>query len=270
MKWREFGNTGIHVSPLGLGTVKLGRDQGVKYPNSFTIPDDTAASELITLASELGINLIDTAPAYGNSEQRLGKLLKNQRKKWIICSKVGEEFEQGHSFFDFSAKHTRMSIERSLKRLQTDYIDIILLHSDGNDLSVIQQGDALRELEKAKQAGLIRAFGVSTKTPEGGLLAAKETDAVMLTYNLEYRDEEPVLDFCRQTNKASLIKKAFASGHICQNTADDSLSPIQRSMNFIFSHRGVSSAIIGTINPQHLKDNVAAANQALEMLVSKP
>ena len=89
---RPFGDTGIEVSPIGLGTVKLGRDQGVKYPNGFTIPDDKAASDLIALARDLGINLIDTAPAYGVSEERLGPLLKGQRQNWVICSKVGEEF----------------------------------------------------------------------------------------------------------------------------------------------------------------------------------
>lgn len=60
---RPLGSTGLSISPLGLGTVKLGRDQGVKYPNGFSIPDDAQACQLLTLARELGINLIDTAPS---------------------------------------------------------------------------------------------------------------------------------------------------------------------------------------------------------------
>ena len=264
MQQRQFGSTGITVSPLGLGTVKLGRDQGVKYPTDFIIPDDKQAATLIALAQEHGINLIDTAPAYGNSEQRLGKLLKDQRHNWVICSKVGEEFNGEQSYFDFSAAHTRMSIERSLKRLQTDFIDIVLVHSNGDDVSIIQHEDVLQELAKAKHEGLIRAFGISTKTVSGGLLAAKHTDAVMVTYNLDYREEERVLDYCRDAGKAVLIKKAFASGHICNNDTDNLLSPVQRSMNFIFSHLGVSSVIVGTINPQHLVDNIEAANKALK------
>jgi aryl-alcohol dehydrogenase-like predicted oxidoreductase len=67
---RPLGSTGLMVSPLGLGTVKLGRDQGVKYPNGFTIPDDQQARALLNQARGLGINLIDTAPAYGISEER--------------------------------------------------------------------------------------------------------------------------------------------------------------------------------------------------------
>ena len=111
---RPLGSTGLRISPLGLGTVKLGRDQGVKYPNGFSIPDDAQARQLLTLARELGINLIDTAPAYGTSEQRLGPLLRGQRDQWVIVSKVGEEFENGQSRFDFSPAHTRLSVERDL------------------------------------------------------------------------------------------------------------------------------------------------------------
>ncbi len=96
--------TQLDVSVLGLGTVKLGRDKGVKYPEAFTIPDDQAALALLQQAWNLGINLIDTAPAYGNSEQRLGELLPQLPHDWIICSKAGELFnsDTGESSFDFS------------------------------------------------------------------------------------------------------------------------------------------------------------------------
>jgi aryl-alcohol dehydrogenase-like predicted oxidoreductase len=259
MKQRQFGNTGILVSPLGLGTVKLGRDKGVKYPERFTIPDDKSAGHLIALAKDMGINLIDTAPAYGNSEERLGTLLKGQRQDWVICSKVGEEYSDGRSSFDFSAKHTRFSIERSLQRLKTDMIDIVLVHSNGDDLDIINHEEVLAELDRCKQQGLIRSFGVSTKTVEGGLCAAEKTDAVMATFNLDYRDEQAVIDFCGKHQKGLLIKKAFASGHLCQQSKD----PVQASMDFIFSHQGVSSVIVGTINPQHLQENVAAVEKSL-------
>src|SRR5690606_6686077 len=138
---RPLGDTGLLVSPLGLGTVKLGRDQGVKYPNGFSIPDDAAARALLAQARELGINLIDTAPAYGVSEERLGPLLRGSRQDWVIVSKVGEEFENGASRFDFSAAHTRFSVERSLRRLETDVIDLMLVHSDGNDLAILDRGE---------------------------------------------------------------------------------------------------------------------------------
>ncbi len=87
---RPLGRTDIKVSALGLGTVKIGRDEGVKYPQKFTIPDDSAVKNLFSLARELGINLIDTAPAYGNSEERLGQLLSH-RHEWVIVTKTGED-----------------------------------------------------------------------------------------------------------------------------------------------------------------------------------
>ena len=124
---RELGDTGLTVSALGLGTVKIGRDQGVKYPTPFSIPDDDAVRDLLARARELGINLIDTAPAYGRSEERLGQLLRD-RQDWVIVSKVGEEFSDGDSHFDFSPAHTRASVERSLRRLNTDYIDLYQYH----------------------------------------------------------------------------------------------------------------------------------------------
>ena len=155
---RPLGNTGLIVSPLGLGTVKLGRDQGVKYPNGFTIPDDAAARALLDQARALGINLIDTAPAYGVSEQRLGPLLRGQREDWVIVSKVGEEFENGQSRFDFSPAHTRLSVERSLQRLETDRIDLVLVHSDGNDVAILRDSgvyETLAELKRECQVRLV-------------------------------------------------------------------------------------------------------------------
>lgn len=260
MKLRDVGSTGIQVSPIGLGTVKLGRNQGVKYPKGFELPDDAHALKLIELAKEQGVNLIDTAPAYGISEERLGGLLKGQRQDWIICSKVGEEFTDGQSHFDFSPEHTRYSIERSLKRLRTDVIDLVLVHSDGNDLDIINNAGTLDALSDLKQRGLIRAFGMSTKTVEGGLLAAEKSDCVMVTYNLEHDEEEPVLDYCATNNKGAFIKKALASGHIAIQDGED---PVQSSMDFLFAHSGVTSAIIGTITPAHLSDNIAKARKAL-------
>lgn len=253
---RPLGSTGLRVSPLGLGTVKLGRDQGVKYPNGFTIPDDREAQMLLKLARDLGINLIDTAPAYGTSEERLGPLLRGQRHEWVIVSKVGEEFEGGQSRHDFSAEHTRLSVERSLKRLETDFIDLVLVHSDGNDLAVLNDSGVYQALAELKQQGKIRGYGFSGKTVEGGLLALREGDCAMVTYNLNEQSEKPILDYAASHGKAILVKKALASGHVCLSPGVD---PVQASFELLFAHPGVASAIVGTINPLHLAHNVATA-----------
>ncbi|WP_120994234.1 aldo/keto reductase [Stutzerimonas urumqiensis] len=251
---RPLGSTGLRVSPLGLGTVKLGRDQGVKYPTGFTIPDDRQARHLLSMARDLGINLIDTAPAYGNSEERLGHLLRGEREAWVIVSKVGEEFEDGQSRFDFSAAHTRHSVERSLKRLGTDYLDLVLVHSNGDDLAILNDTPVYETLATLKQEGKIGGYGFSGKTVDGGMQALHDGDCAMVTYNLERREEAAVIDYAAAHGKGILVKKALASGHLCLDRED----AVRLSFELLFDRPGVASAIIGTINPQHLSDNVAS------------
>ncbi|HEY7884943.1 MAG TPA: aldo/keto reductase [Cellvibrionaceae bacterium] len=258
---RTLGRTGISISAVGLGTVKLGRNTGMKYPAAYDLPSDQQAHSLLAMARDTGINLIDTAPAYGTSEERLGQLLKGQQHDWVICSKVGEEFDGNRSHFDFSAAHARHSLTRSLKRLGRDWIDILLVHSDGNDSDIIRNTDIIDSLQRFKQEGLIRAFGLSTKTVEGGLLAAEVSDCVMVTYNRAYRAEAQVLDRCLQLGCGALLKKALASGHLPDNCGD----PIAASIDFALAHPGVSSAIIGTLNPQHLQEITEKACRALEL-----
>jgi aryl-alcohol dehydrogenase-like predicted oxidoreductase len=255
--------TQLDVSVLGLGTVKLGRDKGVKYPEAFTIPDDEAALALLQQAWDLGINLIDTAPAYGNSEQRLGELLPQLPHDWIICSKAGEQFDanSGESHFDFSPDAIIRSVEQSLQRLNREVIDIVLIHSDGNDVPIIEQHRALVTLNELKQQGLIAATGISSKTVDGGLLGLQQSDIVMVTHNLAYQDEQIVIDTAKQLNKAIFIKKAFASGHLPANSTKDSVSA---SFEMIFANPAVASVVVGTINPVHLADNVAKAIQAID------
>ncbi len=251
MEKRAFGNTGLWVSPIGLGTVKIGRNQLVKYPQAFEIPDDDAVKKLLMTALELGVNLIDTAPAYGNSEERLGKLLPGNRSDWHIVTKVGEEFIDGQSFFDFSEKHMRFSIERSLKLLKTEYLDAVLVHSNGDDLDIINRFGALDILADIKAKGLIRSYGMSTKTIEGGLLALERSDVVMAAYNLQDTREKPIFEKAAELGKAMLVKKAFASGHL--HSPESALETFQQ----IFTMSAVSSIVIGTCNPKHLEENVS-------------
>ena len=127
---KAIADTGVNVSPLGLGTVKLGRDKAVKYPEGFKIPDDKQAADLLALSWDLGINLIDTAPAYGHSEQRLGQLLKHQSHEWLIATKAGEYFDSqsGESRYDFRPESIISSVENSLKLLQREVLDLSLIH----------------------------------------------------------------------------------------------------------------------------------------------
>ncbi len=273
----QLGKTELKVSRLGLGTVKFGRNQGVKYPTSFDLPNDQDAQKLLHCARDLGINLLDTAPAYGVSEERLGYLLRNDRKYWVIGTKAGEEFTTNHlgegtSTFDFSRKALRLSVERSLRRLRTDYLDIVLIHSDGKDVTLIEQHQVLTTLADLKREGWIRAFGMSTKTPEGGLLCAREADLVMTTFDAEQEADHQLMLACKTHNTGVFLKKIFNSGSMfklgeCEgddNQADPQPNaPIEAQMKVIFAQAAVNSAIIGTINCAHLKNNVQSALLAL-------
>ena len=259
-----IAETGLAVSPLGLGTVKLGRTAGVKYPDSFKIPDDVQTLKLLSEASELGINLIDTAPSYGNSEQRLGQLLPKLNREWVIATKVGELFNAdiAQSHYNFTAEFIKQSVVQSLKNLRRDVLDIVLIHSDGNDQHIIQHLGVLEILNDLKQQGLIRATGMSTKTVNGGLLAIQQSDIAMVMHNSGYQDEQAVLDQAATSNKAVFIKKALNSGHLARSSSVT--DPVQASFDTIYQNPAVTSIVIGTITPSHLTSNVSKAVKALE------
>ncbi len=252
-----LGQTELNVSKIGLGTVKFGRNQGMKYPSSFELPSDKEIKHLIAIAKEMGVNLLDTAPAYGLSEERLGKALNaHYRPDWIIASKVGEEFIKGQSLFDFSKEHINLSVERSLKRLKTDYLDIVLVHSDGNDLERIDNDLVFESLATLKKRGLIRYFGMSSKTIDGGIKTIEQSDLAMVTFNPLEQDEKAVIDRALELNKGIFIKKAFVSGHLDKIAETN---PIEEALRLVLQTPGVSSLITGTINPKHLQETLAFA-----------
>lgn len=257
---RALGSTGLEVSCLGLGTVKFGRNEGVKYPKRFSLPTDREIEQLLDIAQKEGINLLDTAPAYGSSEQRIGRLLKN-RDQWVVCTKIGEQYITGKSIYDFSAEKTIESVEKSLRHLNTDYLDIVLIHSDGRDEAILDSTDCLQTLLEMKNAGKIRAIGMSTKTPEGAIRAAELCDVIMVTYNPSTTADEVAIDEAFRKNKGVFIKKVFDSGHACSvaKSADDATVTTKNNLDFALNKPGVSSVIIGTINPNHLKENILAA-----------
>lgn len=250
---RALGTTGIQVSLLGLGTVKLGRNEGVKYPQAFDLPDDAAVVTLLETARDLGINLLDTAPAYGLSEQRLGQLLAKvgtgKREDWVIATKAGEFFENGISRFDFSPAAIRASVETSLRLLRTDYLDAVLLHSDGIDEAGDRFLPAAEELGKLKQAGLIRATGFSGKTVAGADRLLPHVDLLMATYNPGYTDEAPLIARAAAQGRGVLIKKALASGHAADPAA---------ALKAVATLPGTCSIVVGTLSPANLRANAAA------------
>lgn len=257
-----ISKTGVIVSPLGLGMVKLGRNTGLKYRNNFKVTSNEQALDFLARSWDYGVNLIDTAPAYGNSEHRLGELLPKLNRDWVISTKVGEIFNNitEKSTYNFAPEFIIASVRKSLKRLKRDVLDIVLVHSDGNDTKIIEQG-ALEVLSSLKKQGWIRAFGMSTTSLEGGLLALKHSDLAMIMHNPKYKNEQKVFGQALNNNKGIFIKKAFDSGHLINS---DIKNPIQASFNLIFQEPSVSSIIIGTMNISHMRDNVKKAISALK------
>lgn len=242
------------VSALGLGTVKFGRNQQVKYPSGdgFRLPSDREIEALLDTALASGINLLDTAPAYGSAEQRLGGLLGNRRDRFFIVTKTGEEFIDGRSVHDFSATHTRRSVERSLERLHTDFIDCVLVHCSHDDVSALTNTAALEVLARLKDEGKIGGFGASTYTPEGGRVAVDLCDCVMVAYSRTYLAERDVVDYAQRKRKPVLVKKGLASGHIAQ------VGDLSENIRFIIDTPGVSCLIFGSLDPAHIRANVEA------------
>ncbi len=123
---------------LGFGAFKIGRNQKIKYPSTYDLPDEARASEILNGVLDLGITLIDTAPAYGLSEERIGRHLASRRNEFLLSTKVGEWFENGESTYRFDEASIRASVERSLSRLRTDVIDCLFAHVPANDVEVLR------------------------------------------------------------------------------------------------------------------------------------
>ncbi len=263
-----LGATGIAVGVLGLGTVKFGRTEGLKFPGAAVIPDDDGVRAILALARDLGVNLIDTAPAYGSAEERLGRLLPGPREEWVMVTKAGEEFGGGASRFDFTPAALARSVESSLRRLRTDHVDVVLLHSDGAVESAPAADEAYGALERLRDAGKTRAIGASTKTEAGTRRAIGRWGGgggvVMVEYSPVHAESGPWIDAAAEAGVGVLIKKALASGHPERCVAalghgGGPLDAVEASLRFALGREGVSCVVIGTTNPGHLAHAAHAA-----------
>lgn len=254
---RELGKTGLSVSVLGLGTVKWGRTLGLKYPTPVTLPDDDELNRLLRVARDHGMNLIDTAPAYGIAEERIGRLI-DDRESWVIATKFGEQFTEGVSRFDFSSRALRESLDASLRRLRTDRVDLLLVHSDGQVEHRFPH-DLIEALMKERDAGRVRAIGISSKTKEGGFAALDWADVLMVTLNPEYREEVELIREASRRGVGILVKKALLSGH-GGGTARPS---IRECLATSLLEPGVSSIVIGSVSSTNVENNARIADDIL-------
>ena len=207
MNYRPYGKSGKMVSEIGFGTWQLGNDKdwnGLKFEDAI---------ELVHKAVELGCNFFDTAPNYaeGKSELILGEALKDfEREKIVINTKVGHVpgVENG-----FDPDVIQRTVENSLKKLQTDYLDSVILHNPPLEY-LNQRSPQFKVLEKMKSEGLIRAYGVSLDYSHevDKLVENTDSEIVEILFNIFFQDARKSFDKLRERKYAVIVKVPLDSG----------------------------------------------------------
>ncbi len=289
MKQRPFGNTGIMVSEIGLGAWQLANPD-------WGLHDQKEAQKIVHASLEAGCNFFDTAPGYGGgrSETILGGALKAaNRDEIVICTKTGYHAD---GLQDFSTAAIRPILESSLRRLQTDYVDILLLHNPPRELMNGRVATQYEELEKLKQEGKIREYGVSLDWCEELelVLATTQSKAFEVYFNALYQEMLPAFTAAQHKGAGLIVKVPLDSGWLSgryrgNHRFDDvrsrwtpeqlerraelvekfaQLVPSDRSLahaalQFCLAQPGVSTVIPGAKSVAQALDNIAAADQTL-------
>ncbi len=251
MNRRLLGRTGWAVSEVGFGAWGIG---GNRYGNSYGPTDDAESINAVQRAIELGCNCFDTADVYGHghSEEILGAALAGRRGDVIIITKVGGNFYNRdlHPLLqervaqaagvpyaqippdvplpvthdvNFTSEYVRFALRRSLERLQTDYVDLLLLHNP--PLQHITDMATYGVLEELKRERKIRAYGVSVHSPEEGIAAVQCTmpDVVELVYNLARREAESAFfPAARAADVGVIAREPLANGFLAGRYAPES------------------------------------------------
>ncbi len=301
MLTREIGGSGIMASAVGLGTWAIG---GWMWGGT----DDTAAEAAIHAALDAGITLIDTAPAYGlgHAEELVGRVLRSRRDEVVLATKCGLVWHaaRGPYFFsqgglpvhrDLGDRAIRHEVDESLRRLNTDRIDLYITHWQDPSAPIQETVETLKSLQ-AK--GKIRAFAASNTTPEdlsayiaAGGIAAVQEEYSMLTRRIE-RTHLPV---CRREGISvmgySVLALGLLSGRVsaertfagddqrkddpryspenrarvarlmetvCPVAAAHGASPAQVVIAWTLAQPGLTFALCGARNPEQARENAAA------------
>ena len=296
MNYRRLGTTDLQVSEIGFGAWGIGGVNG--DAKAYGPTDDASSIRALRMAYDSGISFYDTAPlyGYGHSEELIGSALRDVRNGTIIASKVGYVDFTGRT--NFSPAYIRSSIEESLRRLRTDYIDLYQLHDP--PLEQLQGHDALRlELEGLKGEGKIRYTGLSARSPEESLKALDllEPDTVQVNFNLadQRAREIGLLEECGHRGIGIIARtplcfgfltgKYPADGNFAEGDhrgqwqkeqlelwADayrlfvnelaeaDGQTGAQIALRFCLSFPEIATAIPGMLTQEHVKENVASSS----------
>ncbi len=292
MKYRKLGRTNLQVSEIGFGAWPIGGD-------SYGKTDDTESVRTIQAALEGGVNFFDTADIYGrgHSEDLLGKTLEGKRDSVILASKVGWDFYHAGVRQNFTPDYIEFACQKSLERLQTDYLDLYQLHNP--NLETLKQEDLFTPLEKLKQEGKIRFYGVSIRIPEEGLAAIDLgcVDTLQLVYNLiNQRQAAEVLPLAKERNVGVIAREPFACGLLTGKYGKDvvfqgpdhrrrwrketieldlakldkikqAIQPMKTSLpilalEFILAHEAVSTVIPGAKTVTQVQENIQASESS--------
>ena len=230
MNTRTLGRSNIDVSALGMGCWAIGGPfwRGDK-PVGWGDVDDAESMRAIARALELGVTLFDTSDVYGcgHSERILGDALRGRRDQVVIATKFGNVFdEQTRQITDASGDpdHIRAACDASLRRLQTDYIDLYQFHLGGYDLD--KTDDVIATLEELVDAGKIRWYGWSTDDPERAAKFAEGPHCAAIQQRLNlFEGNEETLGICEENNLASLNRGPLAMGLLTGKFSADSTLP---------------------------------------------
>jgi aryl-alcohol dehydrogenase-like predicted oxidoreductase len=232
VKKNQLGKTDLYVSPIGLGTNAVGGH------NLFPNLNDETGKEVVRTAINNGINFLDTAYIYGpeHSERLIGEVLKETRNRneIVIATKGAHKLVDGKMLFDNSPAFLKEAVDGSLKRLQTDYIDLFYIHFPDNDTPKDEAVGALKEL---KDAGKIRAIGVSNFSIEQLKEANKDgyVDVIQSEYNLFKRGaEKDLLPYTVENNISFIPYFPLASGLLGGKYHKDSKFIDGRAKNPLF------------------------------------
>ncbi|MGD9895758.1 MAG: aldo/keto reductase [Candidatus Methylacidiphilaceae bacterium] len=278
MRFQPLGKTGLLVFPLGLGAAEMG----------FVGMDQAAATELLHFAIDHGINVIDTAAGYGASEERIGAALGPRRRQCVLVSKCGWAGEGEGGPESWTAEHIARSIERSLRRLRTDHIDLMLLHSC--DRPVLERGEALAALRRAQEAGKVRYIGYSGDG-EAAEFACRLPEVSAIEISVSFCDQanlETVLPAARAAQIGVLAKRSLANGawrsveevhpayrEYVRPYADrframgvelaklgaKEMGWAEAALRFVLAQPGVHVALAGSARFEHLFENLEAVRR---------
>jgi aryl-alcohol dehydrogenase-like predicted oxidoreductase len=296
MNYRALGNTGLRVSEIGFGTWGLGGN--VAGAVAYGKTDDAVSIAALKFAVEQGINFYDTSDLYGfgHSEEILGEAFANCREKVIIASKGGfiDAVKQ-----DFSVAHLREALEKSLRRLRTDYLDLYQFHSPAVSL-LREQPEVLALMDELKRAGKIRAWGFSARSPEEARVAVEEFSAPAIQVNFNLTDQRAetngLFALCQQKQTGVIVRTplcfGFLTGKYSSAQSYDATdhrsrwspeqlaswekandvfsflfaqnpydSPAQIALRFCLSFPAVSTIIPGMLNDDQVRENSAASGR---------